>query len=87
MSQIDQTMIDRIADAIDGTYLPHSMTLIRLVDGVSTYRVTINGETKEFTDNDDENASEQAHAFIKSVRQRRQAEAIVAALNKKGDAP
>lgn len=76
----DQQTIERIAAAIDGVRICHSMTLVRLVDGVNTYRVAIDDEVEEFTDTEEADALEQAYARIRTVIQQRQAEAIMAVI-------
>lgn len=77
---VDQQTIDRVAAAIDSAEIGHSMRLIRLIDGVSTYRLEIEGSVEEFTDDDTDSAIDQVYARIRKVRQRKQAEAVIAAL-------
>lgn len=72
---IDQATIDRVAAAIDGTDVGFNMSLTRLVDGVSTYTLTMDSKTEEFADTDD------LYARVREIKQRKQAEAIVAALS------
>jgi len=79
MAQLSPDVIERVAAAIDGADIGHSMKLVRLVDGVCTYRVEIDGSVEEFTD-DEDLAIEQAYARIRQVKQRKQAEAVIAAL-------
>lgn len=45
--------ISSLAEEVDACNLPYSMELVRLVDGVSTYELCINGEVREFGDLDD----------------------------------
>ncbi|WP_132412581.1 hypothetical protein [Neorhizobium sp. S3-V5DH] len=83
---IDQATIDRVAAAIDSAELGYSMRQVRLVDGINTYTLTIDGmPTEEFTDNDGGGATDQVYARIREVKQRKQAEAVIAALT--GSAP
>ncbi|WP_165915023.1 hypothetical protein, partial [Rhizobium sp. PP-F2F-G48] len=70
----------RVAAAIEGAQISHSLKLTRLVDGISTYTVTVDSETHEFVDTDTENAIDQAYAHIRAIKQRCQAEAVIAAL-------
>lgn len=77
---IDQQTIDRVAAAIDSVDATHSMRLIRLVDGVSTYRLELDGTVEEFTDTDEDDAIDLCYARIRQVKQRKQAEAVIAAL-------
>lgn len=76
---IDQQTIDRIAAAIKSADIGHSMTLTRLVDGVHTYTLTIDGKVEEFVDND-EDAIDQVYARIREVKHLKQAEAVISAL-------
>tara|TARA_R110002012_G_scaffold315261_2_gene528925 strand:- start:11736 stop:12008 length:273 start_codon:yes stop_codon:yes gene_type:complete len=76
----DQQTIDRVAAAIESADVEYSMLLIRLVDGVNTYRLKIDGSVEEFTDNDEDDAVDQAYARIREVKRRKQAEAVIAAL-------
>ena len=79
---IDQTVIDCVAAAIESADIGYSMRQIRLVDGINTYAVSIEGmPTEEFTDSDDASASDQCYARIREVKQQRQAEAVIAALS------
>lgn len=78
---VDQKTIDRVAAAIDSADVGHSLSLVRLVDGVSTYRLELDGSVEEFTDGEIEQAIDQAYARIRQVKQRKQAEAVIAALN------
>ena len=41
-------MIEAVGLAIDGADVGYSISLTRLVDGVSTYTATCNGQTREF---------------------------------------
>jgi hypothetical protein len=92
---LDQTMIDRVAAAIESADFGYSMRQIRLVDGINTYALAINGmPTEEFTDNGEYSASDQCYARIREVKQRAQAEAVIAAIvpptpssRAEGDAP
>lgn len=77
---IDQQTIERIAAAIDSVDLDHSMRLVRLVDGVHTYRLELDGVVDFVTDSIDEDAVEICYARIRQVKQRKQAEAVIAAL-------
>lgn len=77
---IDQRTIERVAAAIDSVDASHSMRLIRLVDGVSTYRLEMDGAVEEFTDTDEDDAIDLCYARIRQVKQRKQAEAVIAAL-------
>lgn len=79
---VDQNTIDCLASAIDSAELGYSMRQVRLVDGISTYTLTIDGlPTEEFTDNDDGGATDQVYARIREVKQRKQAAAVIAALS------
>jgi hypothetical protein len=73
--KLDQATIERVAAAIDGTDFGFNMSLTRLVDGVSTYTLTMDGKTEEFGDTDD------LYARVRVMKQRKQAEAIIAALS------
>ena len=77
---LDEATISRVASAIDAADVSYSLRLTRLVDGVSTYALTLDGTTEEFVDNDEAEAINQAHARIRSYKQRKQAEAVIAAL-------
>ena len=77
---IDQATIDRVAAAIDSANIDHAIRLIRLEDGIATYIAEINGSTVEFTDNYEAEAIDQAYAHVRAVKQRLQAEAVIAAL-------
>lgn len=77
---VDQATIDRVASAIDGADIGFSMTLTELVDGVHTFRLEIDGLVEDFVDNDEEDASEQARARLRSIKLRKQAEAVIDAL-------
>lgn len=78
---VDQTTIDRVAAAIESAELGYSMRQVRLVDGINTYTLTIDGmPTEEFTDNEDGEATDQVYARIREVKRRKQAEAVIAAL-------
>lgn len=78
--ELDEDTIDRVADAIEHADTNHSLWLVRLVDGVHTYSVVVGGKAREFTDDDDASASDQAYAFIRKVKRRIQAEAVISAL-------
>ncbi len=79
---VDQNTIDRVAAAIESVDLGYSMRQIRLVEGINTYALAIDGmPTEEFADNDDASASDQCYARIREVKQRKQAEAVIAALS------
>ena len=85
--RVDQSVIDRVATALEGVDIGHSMTLVRLVDGVHTYTLKIQGEIETFVDNDDSDAVDQVYARIREVKHRIQAEAVVAALTSDADRP
>jgi hypothetical protein len=78
---VDQATIDRVAAALEGADIGHSMSLTRLLDGVHTYTLKIRGEIETFIDNDEADAIDQAYARIREVKHRLQAEAVIAALN------
>lgn len=78
---VDQKTVEKVAAAIDSVDLSHSMRLIRLVDGVSTYRLELDGAVEEFTDTDEDDAIDLCYARIRQVKQRKQAEAVIAALS------
>lgn len=82
LRSVDQDTIDRVAAAIDSAELGYSMRQVRLIDGINTYALTIDGmPTEEFTDSDIMGgATDQVYARIREVKQRRQAEAVIAAL-------
>lgn len=71
---IDQEIIERVAAAIDRADTGFRMTLTRLVDGVHTYELEMDGTVEEFEDTDD------LYARVREVKQRKQAEAVIAAL-------
>ncbi|MGV0879486.1 hypothetical protein V6767_20335 [Martelella sp. FLE1502] len=79
MRTVDDRIVAKIAEAIDGAEFGYSMKLVRLVDGESTYRVEIEGKVEHFTDNE-ERAIDQAYARIREVKQRKQAEAVISVL-------
>ena len=78
---LDQATIDSVSQAIADTDIGHYLRQIRLVDGINTYRLEIDGFAEEFVDNDDMAAIDQAYARIAEVKRRKQAEAVVAALS------
>ena len=78
---LTQDTIDRVAAALEGADIGHSMKLTRLIDGVHTYTLTINGKIEDFTDNDDNDAVDQVYARIREVKHRLRAEAVIAALH------
>lgn len=78
---VEQQTIEKVAAAIDSVDLSHNMRLIRLVDGVSTYRLELDGVVEEFTDTDEDDAIDLCYARIRQVKQRKQAEAVIAALS------
>ncbi|WP_421580834.1 hypothetical protein [Shinella sp. M31] len=71
------SMIDKITTALEEAALGYSMNLIRLVDGVSTYRLAYSdGEVLEFDNTDDlylhvaaKKRRVQAHAVIEALRE------------------
>lgn len=72
-----------IADAIAQADVGFSMSLIRLVDGVHTYRLTYSdGEIQEFSDDetDDFDAQDRLYAHVRARKRQRQADAVLAAL-------
>ncbi|KPF47096.1 hypothetical protein [Rhizobium sp. AAP43] len=81
---VDQQTIEKVATAIDSVDLSHSMRLIRLVDGVSTYRLELDGAVEEITDTDEDDAIDLCYALIRKVKQRKQAEAVIAVLTTEG---
>lgn len=83
----DEATISRVAAAIDAADINYSLRLTRLVDGVSTYTLTLDGATEEFVDNDEDEAIDQAHARLRSYKQRKQAEAVIAALEHHPESP
>jgi hypothetical protein len=78
---VDQATIDRVAAALEGADIGHSMSLTRLLDGVHTYTLKIRGEIETFIDNDEADAIDQVYTRIREVKHRLQAEAVIAALN------
>lgn len=83
-------VVDIVADALGRAEIGYSYELVRLVDGIRTYRVKIGDISKEFSDDDPEDncfdASERAYAFIGAYRRRQQAREIIAALAAKTEA-
>jgi hypothetical protein len=78
---VDQATIDRVAAALEGADIGHSMSLTRLLDGVHTYTLKIRGEIETLIDNDEADAIDQVYTRIREVKHRLQAEAVIAALN------
>lgn len=78
---VDPNMIERVAAALEGAETGHSMSLTRLVDGVHTYTLTMDGKVEEFVDDEDDKAIHKVHARIEDIRLRKQAEAVIAALS------
>lgn len=67
-----QTMIERVAKAIEDADVKYSMELIRLVDGVSTYLLRYDdGEVLEFGDTDD------AYDHVSNKRRKKAARAAI----------
>ena len=84
MSSDKNSLRDRIADAIAQADVGFSMNLIRLVDGVHTYRLTYSdGETHEFCDDEtaDFDAQDRLYAHVRARKRQRQADAVLAALS------
>lgn len=77
---VDEKTAERVAAAIESANVGHSLKLVELIDGKATYRVEINGRTETFVDNDEADAIDQGYEFIRIVKQRLQAEAVIAAL-------
>ena len=73
---IDHATIARVSAAIDGADLGHSIRLVRLVDGISTYTCRIGSEPKvrEFSSYDD------ASAYVAARKRWLQAVAVISAL-------
>lgn len=84
---LDEATISRIAAAIDAADVNYSLRLTRLVEGISTYTLTLDGATEEFVDNDEAEAIDQAHARLRNYKQRKQAEAVIAALEHQPKSP
>ncbi|MDW9478676.1 hypothetical protein GOB57_08155 [Sinorhizobium meliloti] len=78
---VDPNMIERVAAALDGAEIGHSMSLTRLIDGVHTYALRMDGKVEEFVDDEDDEAIHKVHARIREIRLRKQAEAVIAALS------
>lgn len=72
---LDQDTIDRIADAIGGADVSFSMNLTRLVDGVHTYTLSMDGKVEEFEHTDD------LYLRVREIKQRKQAEAVISAFD------
>lgn len=67
--------VQAVADALKGAELEFRMELIRLVDGVSTYRLSMEGhEAREFESTDE------CYAAIAAAKAELQARAVIAAL-------
>lgn len=73
-ASLDKATIDRVAAALDGADVSFKMNLTRLVDGVSTYTLTMDGKTEEFGDTDD------LYDRVREIKHRKQAEAVISAL-------
>lgn len=72
---VDQAMIELVAAAIDRTDVGFNMKLTRLVDGVHTYELKMDGKVEEFDNADD------LYIRVREIKQRKQAEAVIAALS------
>lgn len=79
-TMIDHLTIEKVAAAIESADVSYSMRLIRLVDGVSTYRLELGDDVEELTDTDDDNAVDLCYARIRQVKQRKQAEAVISVI-------
>ncbi|MDM9644517.1 hypothetical protein [Rhizobium sp. S163] len=71
---IDQATIERVSAAIDSADVGFNMKLTRLVDGVHTYELRMDGKVEEFDNTDD------LYIRVREIKQRKQAEAIIRAL-------
>lgn len=78
---VDPNLIERVATALDGAEIGHTMSLTRLVDDVHTYSLRMDGKVEEFVDDEDDEAIHKVHARIREIRLRKQAEAVIAALS------
>lgn len=80
---------DKIIGAIQDSEVGFSMRLIRLVDGVNTYRLTYeDGETLEFVDDDDEGeARDRLYAHIRAKKDRIRCDAILAIFHPEPQTP
>lgn len=74
ITAVDQQTIDHVAAAIDSADVGFSMSLTRLVDGISTYELRMDGNVEEFGDTDD------LYARVREIKHRKQAEAVIAAI-------
>jgi len=78
--QITDEIIKSIAEAIDRAEVEYSMRLVRLVDGLHTYRLELDGIVDYFTDDDGEEAIDQCYARVREFKQSKQAKSVIAAL-------
>lgn len=79
MSDLIEAEIAKALEEADASF-GYNSELIRLVEGVATYRLKIDGQTFYYTDNDDLTASEQYLAHIARSRAACRAKAVLDAL-------
>lgn len=75
-------ILERVTAAIEGadSAFGYQATLTQLVDGVATYRLTINGHVETFTDTPAQSACDQYSDRISAVRRHQRAAAVLKAL-------
>lgn len=75
MTTAEQTMIERVVDALEGAQVGYHMKLIRLVDGESTYSLRYDdGEYLEFPETDE------VYAHVAAKKRRMQVRAVLETL-------
>jgi hypothetical protein len=65
-------LLERVAEALEGTAFNFSIELTRLVDGVSTYTLTTSDGSREFPSHQD------AYDCVSQQKRQRQARAVLA---------
>ena len=77
----EMSMVEKVARAMEEASLGYSMSLIRLVDGVSTYSLKYSdGEYLEFSSTDE------VYEHVAAKKRRTQARAAIAAMKEPNDA-
>lgn len=77
---VDRNIIQKIAEALGDAAVGYSLELTRLVDGVHTYVLKMDDRNEEFVDDDEDTALDKAHARLREIKQRKQAEAVMSAI-------
>lgn len=73
-------LVERVAQAIDDAEISWRSRLIRLVDGVNTYRLELGDAVMEFTDTDEISASDRLYATVNKAKREAKAAAAIAVM-------